>query len=92
MKTGRPPSSPESAFPDVLRWHGQGFGCRRIAVLLEDQGVHATKSSVARLIRGLPPYKGRWFSSMGNADTVTVPEGRNKTPQLFRPRYPHPKG
>ena len=56
---GRTASISESAFGDVLRWHGQGYGCRRIARLLEGIGVFASKSSVERLIRGQPPYTGR---------------------------------
>ena len=56
MKTGRPASIPESAFHDVRRWHGQGFGCRRIARLLEKRQVFTTRSSIHRMLSGLPPY------------------------------------
>ena len=53
---GRPASIPTSAFADVRRWHGQGFGCRRTARLLEGIGVFTSKSSVERLLRGKAPY------------------------------------
>ena len=56
MKTGRPASIPETAFGLVLRLYSEGNGYRRIARLLEGHGVFTTKSSVERLVRGLPPY------------------------------------
>jgi hypothetical protein len=59
---GRPVSIPESAFAECFRLHGEGHGYRRIADLLAGQGVYTTKSSVERLIRGLPPYTGRLVS------------------------------
>ena len=56
MKTGRPVSIPTSAFVDVRRWHGLGYGCRLIAAMLEEQGIFTTKSSVERLLKGQAPY------------------------------------
>ena len=56
MKTGRKQSIPPSAWPDVFKFHQQGFGCRQIARLLEQHQVFTTRSSVHRLIAGLPPY------------------------------------
>jgi len=49
------PASPVRLYA-AFRLQAQGHGCRRIATLLEDQGVFTTKSSVNRLLRGLPPY------------------------------------
>ena len=57
MKNGRRQSIPESAFPEVLLWNKQGFGVRRIARLLEQRRVFTTRSSVHRLLNGLPPYE-----------------------------------
>ena len=42
----------------MFRLRAKGHGYRRIANLLADQGVFTTKSSVERLVRGLPPYEG----------------------------------
>ena len=59
MKKGRPASIPDTAFGQVFLLYGQGRGYRAIAGLLEHQGIYTTKSSVERLIRGLPAYTGR---------------------------------
>ncbi len=42
-----------------LRSFVEGLGYRRVADMLIGQGVSTTKSSVERLIKGLPPYQGR---------------------------------
>ena len=61
---GRHQSIPRERFSSVFQWYAQGLGYRRIVVQLETQGVYTTKSSVVRLIRGLPPYGvGHVFSS-----------------------------
>ena len=54
--TGRPASIPEWAFGEVFRLRDLGYGCRRIVRSLEDAGVFTTRSSVSRLLNGLPPY------------------------------------
>ena len=59
VKTGRPQSIPPWAWPEVFRLHRQGLGYRRVAVSLETLKVITTKSSVERLVQGLPPYQGR---------------------------------
>ena len=51
-----PASIPESVFLDVRRWHGQGFGCRRIARMLEGIAVFASKSSVEWCVKSLGCY------------------------------------
>ena len=58
-KTGRPTSIPAWAWPKVFELHRQGLGYRRVAVSLESLRVWTTKSSVERLVRGLPPYQSR---------------------------------
>ena len=60
-KRGRPQSIPAWAWPTVFRLHAQGLGYRRVAMALLSLKVSTTKSSVERLIRGLPPYQGRHF-------------------------------
>jgi len=62
MKTGRPVSIPPSVFAEVLRWHRQGFGVRRIARLLEDGLVFTTRSSerVCRLMRVNRRLRREW--------------------------------
>ena len=52
----RTPSIPTELVLEVVRLHGAGLGRRRIAKRLEKFGIWTTKSSVDRLIRGLPPY------------------------------------
>lgn len=42
----------------VFRLNAEGQGCRRIVRSLATDGIFTTKSSVHRLIRGLPPYDG----------------------------------
>ena len=56
MKTGRPAGIPPGAFAEVKRLHGLGYGCRRIAAMLEGRAVYTTKSSVERLLKGQAPY------------------------------------
>ena len=57
-KTGRPCSIPRSAYGLVFQRHEAGQGYRRIASLLAGMRVcYSTKSSVHRLIAGLPPYR-----------------------------------
>ena len=41
-----------------IRLLSEGNSYRQIARSLDDHGVFTTKSSVERLIRGLPPYRG----------------------------------
>jgi hypothetical protein len=58
-KRGRPQSIPEEHWSTVFLLYSQGKGYRRIADLLIPLGVTCTKSSVERLIKGMPPYQGR---------------------------------
>ena len=53
---GRPVSIPRSAFADIRRWRGEGYGYQRISRLLEGVGVFTSRGSVERLVKGLPPY------------------------------------
>ena len=53
---GRPASIPRWAFGEVFHLHASGQGCRKIARQLEDKGIYTTRSSVARLLLGRPPY------------------------------------
>ena len=59
VKTGRPQSIPAWFWPEVFRLYGQGLGYRAVADALISLKVSTTKSSVERLIKGLPPYQGR---------------------------------
>jgi len=59
VRRGRPRSVPPECWGTVFRLYGQGHGYRRIANELAEMGVSTTKSSVERLIKGLPPYQGR---------------------------------
>ena len=54
---GRPASIPERVYDDVFRWRSEGLGYQRISRRLEGQGIFTTRSSVHRLIAGLPPYQ-----------------------------------
>ena len=54
MKIGRQQSIPESVFDDVRRWRGQGYGCRKIAKLLEGVGIYTGKSSVVWQFLNIP--------------------------------------
>ena len=56
MKTGRRASIPDAFIGKVRQWHEKGYGCRKIAQLLQPHQVFTTKSSVDRLIHGKPPY------------------------------------
>ena len=58
-KRGRPQSIPEEHWETVFLLYSQGKGYRRIADLLVPLGVSCAKSSVERLIKGLPPYQRR---------------------------------
>ena len=53
---GRHASIPREAHAATLKLHTDGHGYQKIARLLEDLGVFTTKSSVFRLLKGLPPY------------------------------------
>lgn len=64
-KKGRPQSIPEEHWATVFMLYSQGKGYRRIADLLIPLGVSCTKSSVERLIKGLPPYQGRRVAAGG---------------------------
>ena len=55
----RTQSIPTEAFSTVLSLAQAGYGSRRIARSLEKAGIWTSKSSVDRLIRGLPPYQDR---------------------------------
>ena len=55
-KTGRPQSITPDAFDQVRKLQAQGYGFRKIANLLADQGVFTTKSSVERMLKGLESY------------------------------------
>lgn len=59
MKHGRPQSIPPEHWGTVFRLYADGHGYRAIADLLIPMHVSTTKSSVERLIKGLPPYSGR---------------------------------
>ena len=56
MKLGRPQAIPPKVYGEVTRLHSLGYGYQRIVSMVAGQGVYATKSSVARLIRGQAPY------------------------------------
>lgn len=58
-RRGRRRSIPETAFATALRLHREGYGYQRIANRLAEIGVSTTRSSVHRLIAGLPPYGAR---------------------------------
>ena len=60
MKQGRKRSIPEWVWGDALRLYSQGLGYRMVATRLADLGVWTTRGSVERLIKGLPPYQGRY--------------------------------
>ena len=55
---GRRQSIPQELWGECIRLYGQGHGYRAIADRLIPLGVSTTKSSVERLIKGLPPYQG----------------------------------
>ena len=57
-KRGRPQSIPKHVWPEVFRLYSMGHGYRAIADLMIPLGVSTTKSSVERLVKGLPPYTG----------------------------------
>ena len=59
---GRPISIPESARGLVFQLHERGYGFRRIADMLAEQGVYTTRGSIFRLLHGLPPYEDIRFS------------------------------
>ena len=59
MKRGRRKSIPQEHWGTVFRLYSEGRGYRRIADDLIPLGVSCTKSSVERLIKGVPPYQGR---------------------------------
>lgn len=56
-RQGRLPSIPSSAYKQVFDLSGKGLGVHRIAAALADQGVFISRSSVDRLLRGLPAYE-----------------------------------
>ncbi|MDA1129632.1 MAG: hypothetical protein O2913_13200 [Chloroflexi bacterium] len=58
-RQGRRPSIPAEMFDQVFAWHSQDIGERRISNLLGEMGIFASKSSVFRLLHGLPPYQER---------------------------------
>ena len=55
-RQGRLASIPEIAYQRVFDLNRQGLGVYRITTALEDHGVYTSRSSVDRLLRGLPPY------------------------------------
>jgi len=59
MGKGRPASIPQSAYGLVFRLYSLGHGYRRIAGMLEDEGVFTTRGSVERLVKGRGCYAGR---------------------------------
>jgi hypothetical protein len=61
-KRGRPQSIAEEHWETVFRLYSEGKGYRAIADLPIPLHLHTTKSSVERLIKGLPPYPGRTVS------------------------------
>ena len=59
-KRGRPQAIPPEAFGLVFKLYSEGLGYRAISDRLAEMRVcYPTKSSVERLIKGLPPYSGR---------------------------------
>lgn len=59
-KKGRPRAIPPAAYGLVFTLYGQALGYRAIADRLAEMRLcYPTKSSVHRLICGLPPYQGR---------------------------------
>lgn len=56
---GRRAAIPPTMFGQVFEWRDLGCGMRRIANLLGGMGITASKSSVFRLLHGLPPYQKR---------------------------------
>ena len=51
MQKGRLPSIPPEAYGNVFMWYEQGFGYRRIAEILGNEGIFTTPGSVERLIQ-----------------------------------------
>ena len=45
---------------EAFRLYAEGHGYRMLASRLADLGVWTTRGSVERLIKGLPPYQGRY--------------------------------
>ncbi len=66
----RSPSIPRELVIELIRLNWQGLGRRRIAQELERWGVWTTKSSVDRLLRGLPPYREAWLRAKPELDAV----------------------
>jgi hypothetical protein len=56
---GRSRSVPEAFFGTVFQWYSLGWGYRRIANELTALGALTSKSSIERVVKGLPPYQGR---------------------------------
>ena len=56
---GRPVAIPPELWGRCFNLYAQGFGCRRVAYLLEDEGILVSKSSVHALLTGKGTYKGR---------------------------------
>ena len=56
---GRPVAIPESLFDQGFLWKAEGLGCRRIADLLAEMGIRASRSSVSRLLLRRSPYQKR---------------------------------
>lgn len=54
---GRPRSVPQSLFDTVFSLHSEGKGYQRISNSLNALGHGTSKSSVARLLKGLAPYQ-----------------------------------
>ena len=53
---GRPRSIDPAYFVKALRLKLSGLGYQRVAEELERYGVHTSRGSVERLVKGLPPY------------------------------------
>ena len=66
----RSPSIPRELVSELIRLNRQGLGRRRIAQEMERWGVWTTKSSVDRLLKGLPPYKEAWLQAKAESDAV----------------------
>ena len=71
MNQGRLPSIP--ATPDVGQWHSEGFGCRRIARLLEERRVYTTKSSVRTHIKFSLIKTTLEYHSLGKSSCTIIP-------------------
>lgn len=81
-KPGRPQSIPPEAWAECFRLYSEGHGYRAIADLLVPLHVSTTKSSVERLIKGRPPYRGRRARRKMPAAAILTPTTRPAAERL----------